>query len=538
MTSSLRKYLEPAALFFGSLLLFTYGLRSQEVIGFESRFYMFALEMWRHGLTWFPTTYGEYYPDYPATSTWLICISALFLGGMSKLAAVFPTAVAASITVLFTYYIGTLRDKRWGLYAVFFLMMTIMFIKSARSISLDMYPAMITTICFYLVYSADQKDMHERESFIYPLWVLGFMFRGPIGLVIPAAVVGIYYLFTSNYKRLFFTGAAAILILFFCLLIMLLMADGLGGDTFVNDVIRMQVVGRLGDSHVSHYFYLLSGLQDYALSFPVAILASVGAIYYERRLHHHSSALRLLLISFGWMAIILLGMSIPGDKKSRYVLAIAPAISLLAAYFFVSPKTERYFSRIRFVLLHLILVLPLALFIVLRLVSSHAAKNVINFNIDYLLMTQILFGAMAVNGLIYVCFEKKREWRDTGILAIGALTFVLCYINIAEPVLQTIDKTREFVTSVEAARIHNKAELVFYHEHRDGMPIKYLINMHQEDKPIFIESEIELTSLSKPAFFVTSKTNFDALSPVVAGRYRIIGQDNIGHVPVIVFTQR
>ena len=37
---------------------FTYGwLKPAEIIRFESRFYLFALEMWRHGISWFPTSY-------------------------------------------------------------------------------------------------------------------------------------------------------------------------------------------------------------------------------------------------------------------------------------------------------------------------------------------------------------------------------------------------------------------------------------------------------------------------------------------------
>ena len=150
------------ALFCVSLFLFTWGVSSQEVIGFESRFYMFALEMWRHGISWFPTTYGDLYPDYLGTSTWLICISAMFVGGMNKLAAVLPTAIAAAITVVLTYMIGALRFKRFGYYAVLFLLMTVMFVKSGRTISLDVYSALITTACFYIVYSADILDKQER----------------------------------------------------------------------------------------------------------------------------------------------------------------------------------------------------------------------------------------------------------------------------------------------------------------------------------------------------------------------------------------
>src|SRR3990167_2636838 len=76
--------LKVIGIFLGSLFLFTWGLSDQEVISFDSRFYLFALEMWRHGLSWFPTTYHQPYPDYPALSTIFIYLAAWLAGGLNK----------------------------------------------------------------------------------------------------------------------------------------------------------------------------------------------------------------------------------------------------------------------------------------------------------------------------------------------------------------------------------------------------------------------------------------------------------------------
>src|SRR5437899_1651272 len=108
-------------IFLGGLFLFTMGLHHQEIIGFESRFYLFALEMWRHGFTGFPTTYQEPYPDYPVSSTALIYLSAKLFGTLNKWVAVFPSAVASASTLSATYLIGALQERRWGFYSVGFL---------------------------------------------------------------------------------------------------------------------------------------------------------------------------------------------------------------------------------------------------------------------------------------------------------------------------------------------------------------------------------------------------------------------------------
>lgn len=536
--SSSRHFFEVAAIFCLGLLLFTWGVGSQEVIGFESRFYLFALEMWRSGFHWFPTSYHEYYPDYPATSTLLICIVASFMGGMNKLAAVIPSATAAALTMVMTYLIGCQQNKRWGLYAVFFLLMTIMFVKSARSISLDMYTALFTTCCFYYIYTSDLKQEPYASGIIYLFLLLSFAFRGPIGLVIPAGVICMYYLQGANFKNLFFSGAFALLLLIFSMLFLLTIANGVGGDEFVQSVLTMEIFGRMDKSHLPIYFYFTTCMRDYALSFPLAAIVLLGVMYYEQRLHFHSSELKLLLRLFGWIIIILIGMSVPGDKKIRYVLAIAPAAALMTAYIFVASKGERYFFWLRWVLVRLLLFFPLLLFVGLRTVMSHAAQHQIDFQINYLLVTQILFIGLGLNGFFYVCFVKKEAWRDTGILAVCAASFMLCYILVVEPIEQYLDRTQEFVLEVESARKHNHAKLVFYKETKDGLPIKYLINMPSEEKPYFIDHPRDLSMFNEPAFFVTSESYYKSLSPAEAAQFRVIARDSLGHVPVVIFTNR
>ncbi len=525
-------------LFGVSLFLFTWGVGSLEVIGFESRFYMFALEMWRNGISWFPTTYGDLYPDYLGTSTWLICISGLLLGGMSKLAAVLPTAIAASLTVVLTYMIGALRFKRFGYYAVLFLLMTVMFVKSGRSIALDIYPALVTTACFYLIYSADVLDKREREWWIYPLMLLGFAFRGPIGLIIPVGVICLYYLLTRNFKHLFFTAAFSLLLLIVSCFMMLQLANHVGGDTFVKEVLTMQVIGRMEDSHISYLYYFKNSLTDYALSFPLAALASIGIVYYKFRLHQQPKDLKLLVVLLGWCAVVLLGMSIPGDKKERYILSIAPALSLMAAYFFVSKYSERFFYRVQWIMIRVFIFFPAILFVFLRMVLSYATKNAQSFGINYLLMTQILFISLAINLILFICLEKKQEWRDTGILTIAAFCFMACYIGVVEPVQQFTDRTREFVTAMEASRLDAQAQLVFYHENRDGLPIKYLINARSDAAPQFAYTDQALMSVRAPSYFVTSKSYFDAMPADVQSHFKLVSSDLIGHVQVVVFTQK
>jgi len=533
--SSSRHFFEIAGIFCLSFVLFIWGVNTQEVVGFESRFYLFALEMWQNGPSWFPTTYHQPYPDYPATSTLLIYLTAGFLGKMDRLAAVIPTAIAASLTMVITYMLGALHKKLWGLYAVFFLFFTLIFLKSARGITLDIYTTLITTACFYRVYAMDKANSHAREWWIYWLLILGFAFRGPIGLIIPTGVMCTYYLLDRNFKDLFFTSVFALFLLMVCTLLLLTIAHKHGGHEFVHAVLRMEIMGRMAQNHLPYYFYFTTAFKDYAISYIFAFFVAIGVLYYEQRLHHIYPELKLLVKLLGWVMIIMLGMSIPGDKKIRYVLAISPALALMAAYPFVAPKSKLYFTFLAWLGLRFFLILPVLLFIALRVVLRYSIQHNYAFAIPYLGLTQILFTALAFNVVMYLWLTKRQVWRTTGILAVGTLSFVASYILAVEPIQQYLDRAQQFVQRIEAERKREHATLVFYKETVDGLPIKYLINMPMRETPVFINDEMQLMQYDEPAFFVTSEAYYRLLSSTATAHFRTIASDSIGHVPVVVF---
>lgn len=533
--------LEATGLFFISLFLFTVGLYSQEVINFESRFYLFALEMWRYSFNWFPTTYHQPYPDYPVTSTALIYGLATLWGGLNKWVAVMPSAIAAALTVAFTYLIGALHSKRWGLAGVFFLFLTITFLKSARSIALDMYPAMVTTICFYLVYSADLKNHPHRVWWIYPLFILSFACRGPIGLVQPTGVVCIYYLLNKNFKKCFVVGLLAAILLVICTIILLLLAKHTGGAAFMQQVMRMEVLGRIEDHFLPKYFYFTNSLTTYALSFPVACFVIFGVLYYalKRQSVHH---LHFLFLLMGWMLVILIGMSIPGVKKSRYLLPMVPAIALLAAFPFAMRPNEKYFVMLQMILTRFFLYIPAIFILLMEIFYYYSLEQGWDFDIQYSSIAIVLV-AIQIGVLIFVYrYLAQRYIVNLIILGGAALAFVFAYINMIEPIDIEMNKAKAFVEAIEKERVTQQARLVFYKENPDGMPIKYLINMPQAlpnaEQPFFINDPQSLLRFSDKAFFVTSENYFSALPKNVMSHYKIIASDAIGRVSVVVFTKK
>lgn len=365
----------PISIFFASLILFTYGLSTQEIISFDSRFYLFAQEMWRHGASWFPTTYQQPYADYTAASTLLIYSFTKLFGTLNKCIAILPSALAASLTLVITYLIGALQSKRWGLFAAFFLIMTIGYLKSARAITLDFYPTLFTATCFYLLCSADYYQQPKRTYWIYPLILLGFIFRGPIGLVVPTGVVCAYLVFTKQWQKLFMTAAIAGGILLLSSVLLVLLAYHVGGVAFMQDVLHMQVFGRMESSYLPLYFYFTDGLLAYTFSFPFACLVVLGVLRYGivKRMQTLPQ-INFLLTIISWALIILIGMSIPGDKKIRYILPATPAFALIASYPF-SAIIPGYFAVLRQISLRIFFVFTWAFIITHRCNILYFAKQ-------------------------------------------------------------------------------------------------------------------------------------------------------------------
>ena len=152
-------------IFFLGIGIFTIALDG-EFISSQARFALLAQEMLRNGPSFFPTTYGSPYPDYPATSTFLIYLVSLPFGRVTPFTAVLPTAVVSALVLVVTYRIGATISRQWGWTAVLLTLFTHLFLTESRSISLDQYNALATTLCFYLIYSADIYGKRKRLWFI------------------------------------------------------------------------------------------------------------------------------------------------------------------------------------------------------------------------------------------------------------------------------------------------------------------------------------------------------------------------------------
>jgi len=472
-------------IFFTGLLIFCFGLWHQEFIGFDSRFALFAKEMWQHGISLFPMVYGKPYPDYPVTQTVLIYLSSFLTGGVTVFSGVFPTAIAAAITLTLTYKLGALQSKKWGMYAALLLLLTYEFLASARSLSTDQFITTITIACFYLAYT------NQRLAWIPVLALFGFLIRGPIGLVIPTGVVVSYYLVNKDYKRLFITGSQCAIVLVLAIVMLLTAAYFQAGIPFVKKVWGMQVAGRIASSKpVAWYYYITHGFGDYAISFPLFCITAISALKNKT-----SKDYRFILHLIAWVVVILIGMSLPGDKKIRYILPITPALALAAAYIFVA---ENQFVRIKKALTTLFCLLPIIT--ILALFAGHHILVEHQINIDDEIVALMLF-IVFFAGLTFKFNKAGYDYKQFGLLSVALVTIISIQLFMVEPIELAINKTKPFAEKLEAIKRPDQ-DLVFYKMGPDGYSVKLMVNTDELYEPHFADTAKQVLEYKKPAVFV------------------------------------
>lgn len=486
-----------------ALVLFIAGNWHQAIIGFDSRFVVFAQEMLRHGPSFFPTTYGQPYADYLATSTLLTWLLSLPSGEVTSLTAWLPSAVASACIVVLVYRLTAPYSQRWGVLSIAMLLLSSTFISETRAVSLDQMLAAVTLAVFYLGYAHDHFSAAKRLHWVFALLMLGFAIRGPIGLVIPTGVLCSYYLINRQWRQLFSFGLLALALLAACIGLLLLLAKLSGGEDFLHEVIRMQFLGRMDGSEGSSgvLYYFTSSLGNYALAYPVALLVLLAVMSGGRRAA--DPALKLVLYCAAAGALVMLGLSVPQAKKARYILPMLPMAAIIAAYPFQVAQ-GRLFSGLRSLMLVLWTLLPALL--AGGLIAARRRYP------ELLADLGLMFGLLAVlQGLAVLALFKARL-RAVGPAFVAVVAVWTTYISVVEPLERSLYDTRTFTLAAKEQILQQPAPLVLHALGKDAKAIKFMVNFNCDKVPLFTQLPVELQPIQAPAWLVMSQEDFQNLT--------------------------
>ena len=485
-----------------ALVLFIAGNWHQAIIGFDSRFVVFAQEMLRHGPSFFPTTYGQPYADYLATSTVLTWLFSLPLGQVTSLTAWLPTAIASALIVMLVYRLTAPYSVRWGLLSIAMLLLSSTFISETRAVSLDQMLAAVALAVFYLGYAHDHFASPKRLHWLFLLLIVGFAIRGPIGLVIPTGVLCSYYLLNRQWRQLFTFGLIALALLAACVGLLLLLAKLSGGEDFMQDVIRMQFLGRMDGTEGSSgaLYYFTSSLGNYALAYPLALLVLVAVAVGGRRTP--DPALQLVLYCAAAGLLVMLGLSVPQAKKARYILPMLPMAAIIAAYPFQVTQ-GRLFAGLRALMLGIWTLMPALLAVGLVVARRRYAEQLGNLG--------VIFGVLGVLQVLALLAVFNVRIRATGPAFAAVLALWTTYIVVVEPLERALYDTRTFTLAVKDQITQQPAPVVLHGLGKDAKAIKFMVNFNCDKVPLFTHSSADLAPLQGPAWLVMSAQDFENL---------------------------
>ena len=524
--------------FAGALLVCVAGLAKLEILMIDTRFALFVQEMSENGIFPFPQLYGKFYPDYTSIPVILMYWSSLLFGAVNWLSIVLPSAVCMAFIVMFTYKVGCrMYSSYHGLTAAVLMFGAWEILNIGRIVSLDAYPALAAIIGFYLMYTADGEKRFRRLWWLPVLMVVGFLARGPIGVVVPTAVFVSYYLIRGQFKMLFAVGAAGAVILTGMLALWAWLAYRCGGDAFYGEFWSMQITGRLGSTKPPWY-YFTNAVGSFAVTYPIGL--AVLAIYAWTlkksffRFRPVPSVEKIQLLA-AWMLIIILGMSIPGTKHLRYVTAAIPPAALLAALLISNSDRLKILTWLRRWLIRIAMLVPFVglagVWIAAWILKMPKIVEMIN-GVEIKLPLFIPSMVLSVFCLAVFCIRRGVRRRDRNLLIITLMvgTLILGRIMIVETIAQYTMSSKAFVATVEELRPDGQP-LYFIFLGPDGDENKYMLHVRRDRifVPLYLnDSGEQLKSLPLGTLIVSRKDRYlKYVDETVRKRMEILAEGRI-----------
>ncbi len=352
-----------AAMCVAVVFVYLYGLGALPLTGpDEPRYAQVAREMWGRGDWVTPTLGGFTWFEKPALPYWTMRVGfALF--GVNEYAARFGSGVAGLCTVAAAWRIGRCVERisaaKWrglGVMCAGVTASCLGLLVFARAASFDIYITAATACALWCFFAADIEANHVRRRWFiagcYAFMGAALLAKGLIGVVLPAGIVGLYFVLRRRVPEGFWWRSLvwglpltiAVASLWYVPVITR------HGWTFVNEFFIQHHFARYVSNKYRHpqpfYFYLPV---VFALALPwslVLIKATLEAVKaawqgegkgamtggdatQDEATAGDEIVGRLNLFALAWLVVPVAFFSMSGSKLPGYVLPALPGACLL-----------------------------------------------------------------------------------------------------------------------------------------------------------------------------------------------------------------
>ncbi|MFQ5883309.1 MAG: ArnT family glycosyltransferase [Candidatus Methylomirabilales bacterium] len=274
----------------------------------------------------------------PPLTHWII-LPFYLLFGVSEFATRLPGAIAVVFTILFTYLIGSrLLHRQAGFMAALILATTPRFFLFGRFFHMDTFLTLFVTAAVYFFLRASERSETHFPLLGYGITALAVLTKGPIGAVVPLAVLTLAAWGTKNrgLRRSLSSPAGIAVFILLTLPWYLFMYAEFGGEFlrihFFLEHLQRYFTPRLGSKDFTYLFQeWLIGLLPWSLFMLPAVVFVLGR---TRELSKASSNQRFTLLPSLWFGFVLLFFSLSTGKREVYLMPLYPAMALTVGQYF------------------------------------------------------------------------------------------------------------------------------------------------------------------------------------------------------------
>jgi 4-amino-4-deoxy-L-arabinose transferase-like glycosyltransferase len=303
-------------------ILFIHGLGSISLWDpDEPRQAIMAREMLDRGDYIHPYLNGLPYLEKPPLHPWLIMFTARVTGKIDEFSSRLPSALAATLLLLFTYFLGRRLDHEVsGFIGALILATNYQFLGNARESVMDMTFALFIGMAVFLGYLSIEKERKWLTALSLLPCAFAILAKGPAGLVIPVAVLFLYCLATGRLRHTFFPLLAGSLLSLALASIWFFLA----GKTYAQEFILHQNISRFvtGFDHIEPFWYYFPKLFVNFLPWSIPL---PFAVYFAFK--------RRLWLPLIWLLFTFVFFDISKSKRAIYLLSCYPACALLVGIY-------------------------------------------------------------------------------------------------------------------------------------------------------------------------------------------------------------
>jgi len=469
----------------------------------EPRYAQVAREMLETKEWIVPQLNGQLYREKPPLYFWLVAMVSEPFGGVTEATARFPSALAATATVVLTYFLGImLLSKRKAFFGALILMTSAQFVWIGRLGVMDGLLTLWTTAAlatFYFAYIR-KRPLISIAGFVFV--GLAVLSKGPVGLAIPlivmlAFLMGDIFLHKQDSPRQlgWFVLCAIVGLAVVALIVgpwWEAVYERSGGRYGSLSHLLKQTQGRMLDSysHQKPFYHYISSILWQFLPWTVFFPLAIHGIR-KKAILRDDSGLRFLVF---WFLSTFIFFTLISGKRSQYLMPLVPAGGLILGWALAAADPERGTLRERRQFL-----IPLAVLgalVIAGLVGVTVATYV--YAQEYF---SLVLGGVAVLVVVLIILGRYllNQPPLLALTLVGLITTitVVTTFGYAAQIVDRYNSARPFCNTVLAA-MEPDDRLFFYRSYRPNVHFY----MHRLMPRLKTQEDIEKELENVPRIFL------------------------------------